>query len=115
VYRNSERDELCKLLSANGIAAEAVDASNVWLDRQTVKVMTVHAAKGLDFPSIYLYRFMAERTEPSEQRALMYVALTRSSFRLTVMCDRSTVSPLLEDLEPSTYRLTGTARGVLWS
>jgi superfamily I DNA/RNA helicase len=115
VYSKAEGASVCEFLRRAHIPAEVVDRTHVTLGNKTVKVLTVHSAKGLDFPSVYLYRFRADKTDPSDRRSLLYVALTRSSFRLTLISDTNTVSPLLEDLNPSSYRLTGTARGVLAS
>ena len=38
------------------------------------------------------------------RRAQLYVALTRSSGALTVVCRPGTRSPLLDDLDPARYR-----------
>ena len=112
-YSNNERDSVCNLLESHGIASEVVDAGNVRLNHPAVKVLTVHSAKGLDFPSVYLYRFTGHRTDPAERRALLYVALTRSAFRLTLLCDKDTICPVLEELNPDAYQLTGPAKGLL--
>jgi superfamily I DNA/RNA helicase len=113
VSSNAERSRVLTILESAGIEASFIDRSNVNLDAPCVKVLTVHAAKGLDFPSVYLYRFYRLGEPSLEDRALFYVGLTRSSFSLSVFCDRDTLSPLLHDLDPETYDLSGTAHGLL--
>ena len=59
-----------------------------------VVMMTMHAAKGLEFPSVYLVGFedglfpgmraIGEREEMEEERRLCYVAITRAKENLTI-------------------------------
>lgn len=69
-------------------------------EQDTVSLMTVHSAKGLEFPVVFLYG-MEENIFPSgmsmddpeqleEERRLMYVAVTRAKQRLfmTTACSR---------------------------
>ncbi|MBQ0120516.1 MAG: ATP-binding domain-containing protein, partial [Bacteroidales bacterium] len=63
-------------------------------DSSTVKLMTIHQAKGLEFPYIYIvalteglfpsHRSIRERKQKAleEERRLMYVAITRAKTRL---------------------------------
>ena len=63
-------------------------------DTQRVKMMTIHAAKGLEFPCVYVVGLeeklfpseMALRSlnELEEERRLFYVAVTRAEKRLTL-------------------------------
>ncbi|MCL2343803.1 MAG: UvrD-helicase domain-containing protein, partial [Firmicutes bacterium] len=63
-----------------------------------VAMMTMHAAKGLEFDSVYLvgaeegifpsYRCLGEPEEMEEERRLCYVALTRAREKLTITCAR---------------------------
>jgi DNA helicase II / ATP-dependent DNA helicase PcrA len=63
-------------------------------DMDKVSLMTIHSAKGLEFPYIYLVGVeenlfpsqmsLASRTELEEERRLFYVAITRAMTRLTI-------------------------------
>ncbi len=67
-------------------------------ERNEVTLMTVHAAKGLEFPFVYLVgmadelfphkRALAEGGE-EEERRLFYVAITRARFRLVFSMGKS--------------------------
>jgi DNA helicase-2/ATP-dependent DNA helicase PcrA len=68
-------------------------------DINKVTLMTIHAAKGLEFKNVYIVGIeeglfpssMALTTEPGleEERRLFYVALTRAEERVTLTCSRS--------------------------
>lgn len=61
---------------------------------EKVKLMTVHAAKGLEFPSVFVVGMeenlfpsamsMGSREDIEEERRLFYVAITRAQERLTI-------------------------------
>jgi ATP-dependent DNA helicase UvrD/PcrA len=71
------------------------------LDEQdnAVTLMTVHSAKGLEFPTVFLVgledgifphsRSLMERDEMEEERRLMYVALTRAKDKLYLLNARN--------------------------
>jgi len=73
------------------------DADNEDAGNQ-VRLMTVHAAKGLEFPHVYIvgvedgvfpHKSAVEENRLEEERRLMYVAMTRARFQLTLSCSRT--------------------------
>ena len=57
----------------------------------TVKIMTVHAAKGLEFPVVIIIgctddQFPSKKGDPAEECRLFYVAATRARDRLYITC-----------------------------
>lgn len=63
-------------------------------DRNKVSLMTIHAAKGLEFPYVYIVGLeenlfpsqlsLTSRTDLEEERRLFYVALTRAEKKVTL-------------------------------
>lgn len=63
-------------------------------DQDVVKLMTVHASKGLEFPCVFVVGMeenifpssmsMYDREDLEEERRLFYVAITRAKFRLWI-------------------------------
>lgn len=59
-------------------------------EKNAVKLMTVHASKGLEFPTVFVIgmnqgTFPSKRTQdPEEERRLFYVAITRAKDRLYI-------------------------------
>src|SRR5699024_10325227 len=67
-------------------------------DADCVVMMTMHAAKGLEFPTVFVVgmeeglfpsiRAIGEIGEMEEERRLCYVAITRAKRRLYLSCAR---------------------------
>ena len=84
---NLERTE--KFLEA---AALASDQDEIKEERNAVRLMTVHASKGLEFPYVFITgleeglfpyeRESDDATDKEEERRLMYVALTRAEKKI---------------------------------
>lgn len=65
-------------------------------DRDRVSLMTIHAAKGLEFPYVYIVGLeenlfpsqlsLNSRSDLEEERRLFYVALTRAEKKVTISC-----------------------------
>lgn len=77
-----------------------------------VRLMTLHGAKGLEFPCVFLAgldagRFPAERqdeeTDMEEERRLLFVGMTRAKNRLILTCG-SEPSAFLDELPSSVLR-----------
>lgn len=74
--------------------ALATDFDNEVKDQQAVSLMTIHLAKGLEFPNVYIVGLEEDlfpsamsintRAELEEERRLFYVALTRAERRVTL-------------------------------
>lgn len=72
-------------------AALGTDQDELAEDRDAVRLMTIHAAKGLEFPHVFVtgleeglfpHERLDERADEEEERRLFYVALTRARQRL---------------------------------
>ncbi|MCD7844834.1 MAG: UvrD-helicase domain-containing protein [Oscillospiraceae bacterium] len=74
------------------------DLQNVDLDENTVAMMTIHSAKGLEFPTVFIagmeegvfpsLQAIGEQEQMEEERRLAYVAITRARKRLFITSAR---------------------------
>src|SRR6516225_5313552 len=81
-----------------------------------VQLMTLHKAKGLEFPQVFLPAWEAgvfppDYGDPAEERRLAYVAITRGMRRVTISyCDYrrgpATPSLFIDDI-PDPHRVSG--------
>lgn len=115
--KNRDAEEIAVGLEALGIPARYMKSGEVSLDVDHVKVMTIHTAKGLEFPFVAVARVNdgvlprlpsdVHEEEYDEllaaERRLLYVALSRAMRRLLVTYDRSTPSPFLAELDESLW------------
>ena len=97
-----------------GIPTErSVDTRRLCLTEESVKLVTVHSAKGLDFPTIFVVRLTeeafrhvaGEQSRPSRRQ--LYVALTRASDRLVLSTVQGKHCRLLEALDPALMEVVG--------
>ncbi len=89
--RNSDDKSLAAFLETVALVA---DVDNYEADAETVVLMTLHSAKGLEFPIVFLVgleegifphsRALLENRELEEERRLCYVGITRAQRRLYV-------------------------------
>ncbi len=100
--RNFEENSDEELPQLSGFLEEnalMTDVDNYDADADALVLMTMHAAKGLEFPIVFLPGFedgifpgiqtMFRPEELEEDRRLCYVALTRAKKRIVLSCARS--------------------------
>lgn len=95
-YMKESGDETLEGYLAN--VALYTDLDNYDADADTVVMMTMHSAKGLEFPTVYIVgmeegifpgvRAIGEQAEMEEERRLCYVAITRAERQLELVCAR---------------------------
>lgn len=101
-----------------GLPARYMTSKDLDLKCPEVKVLTIHSAKGLEFPIVTL-PFVEKGVLPQElesdeadewdqhlaaERRLFYVGCTRAMRRLIVTCRKDRASPFLSDLSKSAWR-----------
>ncbi len=85
----AEFDDVTEFLETVSLVADSDELDG---DGSRVNLMTLHTAKGLEFPAVFLvgleegifphFRALAEPTELEEERRLCYVGITRARRRL---------------------------------
>ena len=114
-------EPLARALNDHGLPARFMSSSLFDLDAPGIKVTTLHAAKGLEFPIVVVAHVEAGRlpressaTDPEEiaafeesQRRLFYVGCTRAMRGLFVTYDRDTPSPFLDGLSTTYWERRG--------
>ena len=101
---NTENPDIIDFMRINGVEGNNVDSAFDEDDKDRVKIMTMHNAKGLEFDNVYMAGmedglfpgFMAvtsdDPLEIEEERRLCYVAITRARKDLTMTCARMRMS-----------------------
>lgn len=89
--QNAEMPSLSGFLEEIALYTDLEDYSD---EDDTVVMMTMHSAKGLEFPNVFLVGFeeglfpgmraIGDREEMEEERRLCYVAITRAKENLTI-------------------------------
>ena len=86
--KDLENDEFIQSY-LNYIALATEKNTNDELAKNAVNLMTIHSAKGLEFPVVFIAQFSkgripSNRGEPEEERRLAYVALTRAKEKIYI-------------------------------
>ena len=94
-------------------------------DSDAVRLMTLHASKGLEFPHVYLmgmeeeilpHRTSIEEDNIEEERRLAYVGITRAKRTLTMtLCAKRRRAGEMVDIEPSRFLAELPEEDLEWS
>ncbi len=111
VYRsNFMGKEICSQLRKAQVPVEWVNENNnsrsYKAEEQSIKLITMHSSKGLEFPVVFIpgVGFMpTQNLAPEEEARLLYVAMTRAIEQLVMTCDRS--SKFVQRLEVALGRV----------
>lgn len=112
---------LARRLSEEGLPARFMTSRNLDLEAPGVKLLTLHAAKGLEFPIVAIAHVEADRLprdanadDPQElaeqhaaERRLFFVGCTRAMRALYITHDRSLPSPFLAELSEERWLRVG--------
>lgn len=106
---------IAKRLEQHGIPTSPTERYTISLGDQTVKLLSFHGAKGLDFPNVFVIapkRSSAElgglsQAHLPKTRNALYVALTRSSNQLTVGIHANDHHQLLHEIDDRYYKASG--------
>lgn len=112
--------ELCKecfdALKSRGLRVVLFSSENFQLLEEEIKILTIHSAKGLEFPVVFLLglvkdvmpsgiglRLLGDEEEQTlfleQQRSLMYVGMTRAAESLFLVTVKGQESRFLKELE----------------
>ncbi len=114
---NKVADGFCKLLNEAGLPAVRTKGKDLQLDEPGVKVMTIHTAKGLEFPMIAVARVEEgllprpipggsedEEEHMRVQLRLLFVGCTRAMRRLWVCTTEGNESRFLDQAVGDSWR-----------
>ena len=120
VPTNRLAEQLAGQLIQHGIPARAFGSKNINIDDKVVKVITIHTAKGLEFPMVavagltddLLPRKSYKPVDPHDWeehvrqgRKLLHVAMTRAMERLVLCKPVQHPSPFFDDLDQKLWMI----------
>lgn len=109
--RNDDCKHVASVLKASGLSAMYMTGKSVDLGYDGVKVMTMHTAKGLQFPIVVVVGLEAgklpftdvndpeQREDTDRWRRVFFVACSRAMHRLLVVADKGRPSPFVEGFD----------------
>jgi superfamily I DNA/RNA helicase len=120
VRGNKAGEEFANLLTELGLPAALIKGSTFDFDQKVVKVMTIHSAKGLEFPFAAVVRVDSGQipilwniSDPEErevrladERRLLSVGLSRAMRRLALIFDGNKPSPLIKEMSRDLWDIT---------
>ena len=113
VRSNKAGAEFAEALSNKGVPAELVKGDTFDLDQKVVKVMTIHSAKGLEFPFVAVVRMDSNQipmiwnvrdadekvARLADERRLLSVGLSRAMRRLALVFDQNRPSRFVREID----------------
>jgi len=120
VPTNAEAVSIARQLSSLGIPADAFKSGDMDIDVRVVKCMTLHAAKGLEFPFVAIAGLTDTRiprksyspvdeddwkAHVQQEKQLLHVAMTRAMWRLLLCRPQANPSPFFDHLGPGNWKL----------
>jgi len=124
VRSNKAGEQIATGLNERGMPAALVKGADFDLDKKVVKVMTIHSAKGLEFPFVAVVRIDKDQipfmmwnvTDPEEkesrymdERRLLSVALSRAMRRLAITYTKTKPSMFISEMDKKLWGLWETA------
>jgi superfamily I DNA/RNA helicase/mRNA-degrading endonuclease RelE of RelBE toxin-antitoxin system len=117
---NKTGEQIAAGLRDRGMSAQLVKGAAFDLEKKVVKVMTIHSAKGLEFPFVAVVRIDKDQmplmmwsvTDPEEkearimdERRLLNVAFSRAMRRLAVTYTKTKPSMFISEMDKSLWTL----------
>lgn len=123
VPNESIGQKIAQRLSYLGLEANFMASKKLDLKRQGVKVLTLKAAKGLEFPIVAIAGFLDTSYPPipketpeaasveilHKERRTLYVGMTRAMRALLVVVPAENSSSLLQDFDPQLWNLSNSS------
>jgi superfamily I DNA/RNA helicase len=117
VRSNKAGEEFAEGLTNMGLNAELVKGTRFNLDDKIIKVMTIHSAKGLEFPFVAIVRVDAglmpliwdvkdeeeKKVRVEDERRLLSVGLSRAMRRLALIFDKNRLSHLIKEIDENLW------------